>query len=70
MDLSQQYDDEDHKGMVQESKPDAHPAAIIGEPRVGDKYKILEEKLKVVEGFNVFRVDVMETCLVSDVTPF
>ncbi|XP_050915598.1 uncharacterized protein LOC127130672 [Lathyrus oleraceus] len=35
--------------------------------RVKDNYKILEERLKVVEGFNIFRVDVMGMCLVPNV---
>lgn len=65
--LSQHYEDEDHMGMVQESKPSAHPTSINGELRVDDKYKILEERLKVIEGFNVFGVDAMKMCLVSDV---
>lgn len=66
MDLIQKYEDEDHKGTVQESKPVTHPAIIIREPRVSDKYKILEERLKVTEGFNIFGVEVMEMCLVPD----
>lgn len=41
MDLSQQYKDEDHMGMGKESKLASHPASIIGEPMVNDKYKIL-----------------------------
>ncbi|XP_050920378.1 uncharacterized protein LOC127138015 [Lathyrus oleraceus] len=49
--------------MVQEI---AHPAAIIGETRVDDKYKILEERLKVVEWFNVFGVDDRGMCLVQN----
>ncbi|XP_050909908.1 uncharacterized protein LOC127123750 [Lathyrus oleraceus] len=65
--LSQQYEDENHSGMVQESKPAAHPAATIGETRAEDKYKTLEERLKVVKGFNIFGLDVMGMCLVSDV---
>lgn len=47
VDLSQQYEDKDHMGMVQESKPDTHLTAIIGEPRVNEKYKIMEKRLKV-----------------------
>ncbi|KAI5439356.1 hypothetical protein KIW84_024943 [Lathyrus oleraceus] len=47
--LSQQYEDENHSGMVQESKPAAHPAATIGETRAEDKYKTLEERLKIIE---------------------
>lgn len=66
MDLSQQYQDEDHRGMVQESKLVAHHIAIIGETRVDDNYKILEEIFKVVEGFNVFGVGAMGMCLVRD----
>lgn len=53
--------------MVQESKPTAHLVAIISETRVHDKYKILEERLKVVEGFNVFGVNVMGMSLVPEV---
>lgn len=60
VDLSQQYEDEYPRGMVQENKPAAYPIITIEEPKVDDKYKILEERLKVVEGFNVFGVDVME----------
>lgn len=30
-------------------------------------YKILEERLKVVKGFNIFGVDAMGVCLVPDV---
>lgn len=37
VDLSQQYEDEDHRGMVQESKPAAHPASTIGETSTKDK---------------------------------
>ncbi|KAI5444560.1 hypothetical protein KIW84_012992 [Lathyrus oleraceus] len=55
MDLSLQYEDEDHKGIVQESKPVAHPANIIGEIRVGDKYKILEERLKLHGDYKICR---------------
>lgn len=66
MDLSQQYEDEDYKGIVQESKPVAHPNVTIGETRVEDKYRILEERMKVVEGFNIFEVDVRGMCLVLD----
>lgn len=64
MDLIQQYEDEDHIGMVQENKPVAHLTTIMGETRVDDKYKILEESLKVVEGFNVFGDNAMGICLV------
>lgn len=67
MDLSQQYEDEDHRGMVHESKPGTHPAVTIGETRTKDKYKILEERVKVVEGFSIFEVDVMGMYLVLDV---
>lgn len=53
--------------MAQESKPVAYPAATIGETRVEDKYKILEERLRVIEGFNIFEVDVVGMCLVPNV---
>lgn len=68
MDLSQQYEEEDIKGMVQESKPVTHSDATVGETRTKDKYKVLEERLKVIEGFNIFGVDAMRMCLVPDVT--
>lgn len=67
VDLSQKYEEDDHMGIVQESKPASHPAAIIRETMVDDKYKILEERLKVVKGFNVFEVDALGMCLVPDV---
>ncbi|KAI5433302.1 hypothetical protein KIW84_020545 [Lathyrus oleraceus] len=44
VDLSQQYEDEDHRGMVQESKPATHPASTIG---------ILEERLKGHTPFDI-----------------
>ncbi|XP_050897055.1 uncharacterized protein LOC127103857 [Lathyrus oleraceus] len=65
MDLSQEYEDDDHRGMVQESKLTNHPTTIMGETRVDDKYKILEERLNVVEEFSVFGVDAMGMCLVT-----
>ncbi|KAI5428922.1 hypothetical protein KIW84_033784 [Lathyrus oleraceus] len=55
--LRQQYEDEDHRGMVQEIKPATRLSAILRETRTDDKYKILEERLKVVEGFNILEVE-------------
>lgn len=45
--------------MGQESKPATYPIVTIVETRVEDKYKILEERLRVVEGFNIFGVDIV-----------
>ncbi|XP_050908914.1 uncharacterized protein LOC127122656 [Lathyrus oleraceus] len=53
--------------MVQESKPVTHFSATTGETRTEDKYKTLEERLKVIEGFSIFGVDAMGMCLVPDV---
>ncbi|KAI5437109.1 hypothetical protein KIW84_023289 [Lathyrus oleraceus] len=47
VDLSQQYKEEDPRGMVQEIKLVTHSAVTIRETRTKDKYKILEERLKV-----------------------
>ncbi|XP_050915184.1 uncharacterized protein LOC127130159 [Lathyrus oleraceus] len=63
IDLSQKYEDEDPRYMVQENKP----VTANGEPRVDNKYKILKESLGVVEGFNIFGINVVEMCLVLDV---
>lgn len=53
--------------MVQESKPATHPATTIRVTRTEDKYRILVERLKEIEGFNIFGVDDMGMCLVPDV---
>lgn len=53
--------------MVQESKLATHSTVTIGETRTKDKYKILEERLKVIESFSIFRINVMWMCLVLDV---
>lgn len=53
--------------MAQDTKTNAHPLTAIGEPRLDNKYKILEERLRAIEGFNVFGVDALEMCLVPDV---
>ncbi|XP_050909539.1 uncharacterized protein LOC127123358 [Lathyrus oleraceus] len=67
LDLSQKYEDEGPRYMDQKNKLATHPVTTIGEPRVDKKYKILEERLRVVEGFNIFGVDAIEMCLVPDV---
>ncbi|XP_050914773.1 uncharacterized protein LOC127129670 [Lathyrus oleraceus] len=54
--------------MVQENKPVTHSDATVGETRTEDKYKVLEERLEMIEGFNIFGVDAMGTCLVPNVT--
>lgn len=66
MGLSQQYKDYDHRVMAQESKLAAHPAVTIKETKAEDKYKILEERMGVIEGFNIFGVDVVGMCLVPN----
>lgn len=53
--------------MAQETKPGAHLVTGIGELRVDNKYKILEERLRAMKGFNVFGFDALEMCLVSDI---
>lgn len=53
--------------MGQESKPATYPIVTIVETRVEDKYKILEERLRVVEGFNIFGVDIVGMWLVPNV---
>ncbi|KAI5395652.1 hypothetical protein KIW84_061994 [Lathyrus oleraceus] len=40
VDLSQQYEEEDPRGMVQECKPVTHSTATIGETRTEDNYKV------------------------------
>ncbi|XP_050915772.1 uncharacterized protein LOC127130854 [Lathyrus oleraceus] len=50
------------------SRPFTHSAATIGETRTEDKYKILEERLKVIEGFSIFGVDAMGMSLVPGVS--
>lgn len=52
--------------MVPKNKPAVHLVTTVEEQRVDNKYKMLEERLKVVERFNIFGVDNMETCLVPD----
>ncbi|XP_050890888.1 uncharacterized protein LOC127096349 [Lathyrus oleraceus] len=53
--------------MAQDTKPGAHPVTGIGEPRVDNKYKMLEERLRAIEGFNVVGFDSLEMCLVPDI---
>lgn len=65
--LSQEYEDEDPRYITQETKPEAHLTTDIGEPRVDNKYKMLEESLRAIKGFNVFGVNALEMCLVPDV---
>lgn len=67
VDLSLKYEDEDPRHVILENKPVSHPITTMGEPMVDDKYKTLEERLRVVEGFNIFGVDAMEIFLVPDV---
>lgn len=64
IDLSQKYEDEGPTYMAQKNKSIAHPVTAIGEPRVDNKHNIVEERLRAIEGFNIFEVDVMEICLV------
>ncbi|XP_050920293.1 uncharacterized protein LOC127137930 [Lathyrus oleraceus] len=65
--LSQQYEEDYPTIMVEESKPITHSAATIWKTRTEDKYRVLEERLKVIEGFSIFGVDAMGMCLVPDV---
>ncbi|KAI5421969.1 hypothetical protein KIW84_045426 [Lathyrus oleraceus] len=57
--LSQQYEEDYPTIMVEESKPITHSAATIWKTRTEDKYRVLEERLKVIEGFSIFGVDAM-----------
>lgn len=44
-----------------------HTRGIVEKCKVDDKYKVLEEKLRVVEGFNVFGADALDMWLVPNV---
>ncbi|KAI5418965.1 hypothetical protein KIW84_043253 [Lathyrus oleraceus] len=65
IDWNLQYEDEDPKPANSENKLVVHPTNIIGEPRTDHKYKIMEEMLRDVKGFNIFRVDVVGICLIQ-----
>lgn len=52
--------------VTQAPKLWAHPKSMAAESKVADKYKVLEERLKHVEGFNVLGVDAIDMCLVPD----
>lgn len=67
LDLGSQYGDEDMGSIIHATNLGPHPRDMAKEPKVADKYKILEEILRVVEGFNVFDVNALNMCLVPDV---
>ncbi|KAI5436094.1 hypothetical protein KIW84_022514 [Lathyrus oleraceus] len=68
MDLIQQYEEEDPREMAQQRNLVTHFATTIEETTTEDKYKVLEERLKVTKGFSIFGVDDMGMCLVPDVS--
>lgn len=69
MDLGSQYGDKDLDNITHAPKLGAYPRGIVEESKVTDKYKVLKEILRVIEGFNVFDTDALEldTYLVPNV---
>lgn len=62
MDIESQYGEEDLGHVTHMPRQGARPNVIYKEPKASGKYKALEERLKVVKGF-----DALEMCLTLDV---
>lgn len=58
-----QYEGEDSRQVIPENKL----TTVVEGPMDDVKYKVLEERLRVMEGFNIFGFDAVETCLAPDV---
>lgn len=56
VDLGSLYGDEDMGNLTHVPKLWAHTRSIGEDSKVADKYKVLEERLRIVEGFNIFKV--------------
>lgn len=66
VDLGSQYGGEDMGNITQAPKLWAPSRGMDEGPKVFDKYKILEERLRGVQSFNVFSVDALDMCLIPN----